>query len=144
MLARLPRFACQTLARAAAATLALAQLERGDIASAAVWARERRFTPEDDLEYARISEQLVFARVLVAEDEADDAVTFLERLLAPAEADGRVGDVVRLLVLLALTNQELFELDKAVYEVIYELAHRPEWVDIPASAVRRTLALATS
>ena len=34
-----------------------------------------------------------------------------------------------------------FELDKAVYEVIYELAHRPEWVDIPASAVRRTLAL---
>jgi maltokinase len=35
-----------------------------------------------------------------------------------------------------------FELDKAVYEIIYELAHRPEWVDIPASAIRRTLALA--
>lgn len=34
-----------------------------------------------------------------------------------------------------------FELDKAVYEVIYELAHRPDWVDIPASAVRRTLSL---
>jgi maltokinase len=32
-----------------------------------------------------------------------------------------------------------FELDKAVYEVIYELAHRPDWVDIPASAVRRAL-----
>ena len=35
-----------------------------------------------------------------------------------------------------------FELDKAIYEVIYELAHRPEWVDIPAAAVRRSLALA--
>ncbi len=34
-----------------------------------------------------------------------------------------------------------FELDKAVYEVIYELAHRPDWVGIPASAVRRTLSL---
>jgi maltokinase len=34
-----------------------------------------------------------------------------------------------------------FELDKAVYEVIYELAHRPDWVDIPASAIRRVLAL---
>jgi maltokinase len=34
-----------------------------------------------------------------------------------------------------------FELDKAVYEVTYELAHRPDWVDIPASAVRRTLSL---
>ena len=36
-----------------------------------------------------------------------------------------------------------FELDKAVYEVIYEVAHRPDWVDIPASAVRRALALAS-
>jgi maltokinase len=34
-----------------------------------------------------------------------------------------------------------FELDKAVYEILYELAHRPDWVDIPASAVRRTLSL---
>ena len=36
-----------------------------------------------------------------------------------------------------------FELDKAVYEVIYEVAHRRDWVDIPASAVRRALALAS-
>ena len=34
-----------------------------------------------------------------------------------------------------------FLLDKALYEIIYELSHRPDWVDIPASAVRRTLAL---
>jgi maltokinase len=34
-----------------------------------------------------------------------------------------------------------FELDKAVYEIIYELSHRPDLVDIPASAVRRTLGL---
>jgi maltokinase len=32
-----------------------------------------------------------------------------------------------------------FELDKAVYEVAYELAHRPNWVDIPASAIERIL-----
>jgi maltokinase len=36
-----------------------------------------------------------------------------------------------------------FELDKAIYEVIYEVAHRPDWVDIPVSAVRRALALAS-
>jgi maltokinase len=34
-----------------------------------------------------------------------------------------------------------FELDKAVYEVVYELGHRPDWVDVPASAIRRALAL---
>jgi maltokinase len=33
-----------------------------------------------------------------------------------------------------------FELDKAVYEVVYELGHRPDWVDVPASAIRRALA----
>lgn len=34
-----------------------------------------------------------------------------------------------------------FELDKAVYELIYELAHRPDWVGIPAAAVRRALSV---
>jgi len=34
----------------------------------------------------------------------------------------------------------VFELDKAVYEVAYELAHRPDLVDLPARAVERLLA----
>jgi predicted trehalose synthase len=33
-----------------------------------------------------------------------------------------------------------FELDKAVYEVAYELAHRPDQVDIPLAGVHRLLA----
>lgn len=32
-----------------------------------------------------------------------------------------------------------FELDKAVYEVIYERAYRPDWVDIPRAAVAALL-----
>jgi maltokinase len=33
-----------------------------------------------------------------------------------------------------------FELEKAVYEVRYERAHRPEWVGIPLGAVRQLVA----
>lgn len=33
---------------------------------------------------------------------------------------------------------DLFEVEKAVYEVSYELAHRPDWVHLPLGALERT------
>ncbi len=56
------------------------------------------------------------------------SVTGIDRLLPASSADRE-------------SLLRAFELDKALYEIIYELSHRPDWVDIPASAVRRTLAL---
>jgi maltokinase len=51
----------------------------------------------------------------------------VEALLPPSEADRR-------------NVLDAFLLHKAVYEVAYELAHRPEWVRIPLTAVSRLLA----
>ncbi len=50
----------------------------------------------------------------------------VEVLLPPDDAD-------------TLALLDAFVVDKAVYEVGYERAHRPEWVDIPMDALRRLL-----
>ena len=36
---------------------------------------------------------------------------------------------------------EIFELEKAVYELSYELNHRPDWVSIPVAGIERLLAV---
>jgi DNA-binding CsgD family transcriptional regulator len=56
----------------------------------------------------------VYARVLIVQGDADAAVTLLERLLSAADADGRCGDAISILPMLALAHQEQFELDRAV------------------------------
>lgn len=47
--------------------------------------------------------------------------------LLPADDDERIA---------VLTG---FELDKAVYELLYEREHRPDWVEIPRRAIRRLI-----
>ncbi|MBW3555675.1 MAG: phosphotransferase [Actinobacteria bacterium] len=59
--------------------------------------------------------------------------SFLDGYLAiEGVADLMVGDGEEVLTALAA-----WELDKAIYELGYELAHRPDWVEIPEAAISR-------
>jgi maltokinase len=85
----------------------------------------REFGPEADEDLAHLAEAW----------EAHNTTNFLEGYFAAPgvetvlSADETEREVVR----------TAFELDKAVYEVGYEQGHRPDWVEIPLTAVHRLL-----
>jgi maltokinase len=57
---------------------------------------------------------------------------FLDGYRAVAGEDGPAGEDQEVLL-------RAFELDKAVYEVMYEARHRPPWLQIPLGGIRRLL-----
>jgi LuxR family maltose regulon positive regulatory protein len=76
------------------------------------WARERRLSVEEEPSYLREFEQITFVRVLLSQYQRDhiesslnDAMGLLERLLKAAEESGRMGSVVEILILQALSHQ---------------------------------------
>ena len=73
---------------------------------------------------------------LAAAWESHNRNTFLDGYLSTGGIDALLPESgpERAAVTLA------FELDKALYELGYEQAYRPDWASIPASAIRRLMA----
>jgi LuxR family maltose regulon positive regulatory protein len=89
-------------------------IAQGRSGAALGWAREQGLSADDDLSYLREFEHITLARALVAQyqDERAEsclqqAARLLERLLPAAEAGGRTGHVIEILVLRALAHQAL-------------------------------------
>ena len=87
---------------------------QGRFGEALGWAREQGLSVDDGLSYLREFEHITLARLLLArrEDErpersVHEAARLLERLLLAAEAGGRTGRVIEILVLRALAYQAL-------------------------------------
>ena len=107
--------------RPIAALKARVRLALGQISDALTWAQEQQLSVEDDLSYLREFEHVTLARVLVArltneprERSLDQATQLLGRLLGAAEAGGRTGSVIEILVLQALAHQTQADAGAAV------------------------------
>ncbi|MGN6172757.1 MAG: LuxR C-terminal-related transcriptional regulator, partial [Streptosporangiaceae bacterium] len=77
-------------------------LVQGDVAAAARWTQERGLDAGDEPPYHREPEYLVLARVLLAQDQASQALSLLRRLHAAAAAQGRTGSIIEIQALQAL------------------------------------------
>jgi LuxR family transcriptional regulator, maltose regulon positive regulatory protein len=86
-----------------AAWRARLRVMEGDLGAAERWAKERRLSADDDLDYSPESEleYATLARLLVAQGKHEEASRLLERLLEAAETGGRERTVIEVLVLKA-------------------------------------------
>src|SRR5262249_20857597 len=99
-LARRRQFAPRLLTPVAAARGHL-WLLRGNLAAATHWAETSGVGPDHALSYAREREYLILARVLAARKH-EASLVLLQRLLEDAEAHGRMGSAIEILVIRAV------------------------------------------
>ena len=100
------------LAARGTAEQARMRVTQGDLAAAVRWAVGSGLRAEDEVAYPQEEEYLVLARVLIARGRRNpagrylgEALGLLDRLLRAADAGGRGGRVVEVLVLRALSLQ---------------------------------------
>ena len=89
------------------------RLAQGDLHGATEWARVAKLSVDDTLSYLREFEHVTLARVLLVK-QGHDAVRLLERLTSAAEAGGRIGSLIEILVLHALAQHALGNLRQAL------------------------------
>jgi LuxR family maltose regulon positive regulatory protein len=95
-------------------SLAHLWLAQGNLERPSRLVQQGGITITDDVPYLREPEYLVLLRVLLAQGDHDAALALSERLLKPAEATNRMGQVIEVLVLQALAFQGKKELAQAL------------------------------
>lgn len=90
------------------------RLAQGRLAEALDWTRARGLSVEDDPDFAREYQHITLARVLIARCQSERDVhsarevdRLLQRLREAAEAGGRTGAVIEILLLQAIVHQAL-------------------------------------
>ncbi len=99
-------------ARSISALKARVWLRQGRLNEALAWVQEQNLSPDEDLHFLREFDHITLARILIAQhqhDQSDDALqdasALLERLRQSAEAGGRTGNFIEILILQALAHE---------------------------------------
>ncbi|MFC1923489.1 LuxR C-terminal-related transcriptional regulator, partial [Chloroflexota bacterium] len=78
------------------------------------WAETCGLKPDDEFRYEQEYEYLTLARVLTAQNKAEQAVPLLDRLISSAEGAGRNGQLITYLSFQAVAHHNLDNTDKAL------------------------------
>ncbi len=97
-------------------------LKQGDVPAAHRWASERQLAPEDTPNLAHELAYVSLARVLIARRDFDAALDLLARLANAAEAGGRAGRLIEILILRAMALQAQSKTAKALTALSRSLA----------------------
>jgi LuxR family maltose regulon positive regulatory protein len=101
---------------------------QGRLADARRWVRERGLSIDDPLSYVGEFEHVTLARLLIAQYQQEDddnamdaAMGLLERLRQAAEAGGRMGSLIEILILQALAYHAQNDIDSALLALQHAL-----------------------
>jgi LuxR family maltose regulon positive regulatory protein len=97
-------------------------LRQGDIGAASEWTRTWEWNTTGNITLFQEARLNTLARVLIARGGREQALVLLERLLASAEAGGRMGRVIEVLALQALALQAHGQVAKALVSLERALA----------------------
>jgi LuxR family maltose regulon positive regulatory protein len=104
------------------ATKVRVRIVQGHLDDARAWARERGIAPTDPPSYLAEYDQLTFARLLVAEGDARDALGLVDRVLDDARAAGHDGTLIEAGMLRALAHHANGDADAAAADLAAALA----------------------
>jgi LuxR family maltose regulon positive regulatory protein len=90
------------------------QLKQGDVAAVAHWADAANLSPASTPSYLWEPHHFVYVRLLLVQDHPRDARMLLSRLERLARRDGRLGSLITIHALQALTQQALGLEDQAL------------------------------
>jgi LuxR family maltose regulon positive regulatory protein len=89
-------------------------LAQANLEAVARWRREQPFDLFDEIPYARQIAYLTLARILIAQKQADAALSLLERLLVQSETLGQMGRALEVLILQSLAFTDLGDTPSAL------------------------------